>query len=182
MLQSNEMCVAASRGDLDRVKQLHEDGAHINHTLHGSSALMKAAWMGHSEMLEFLLEKGADVNLTDSGSASALLVAVYKGHLEVAILLVEKGAALDQADNGGLTPLMKATANGHLEMVALLLEKGAIANLAGGLGHFKRTPLMEAAMMGFYEITALLLENGAAADHPDINGLTPLITAAACGY
>ena len=60
---------AASRGDLNQMKRLFEQGAQINAepfdgAFSGFPALVCAASGGHSETVEWLIANGADVNLS----------------------------------------------------------------------------------------------------------------------
>jgi hypothetical protein len=90
--------------------------------------LMTAALLGHTEIVQLFLEKGADVNAKDNDGWTALMIAAEKGHSEIVQLLLEKGADVNAKDNDGVTALMFAAANGHTEIVQLLLEKGADVN------------------------------------------------------
>jgi ankyrin repeat protein len=57
----------------------------------GGTALMRAAFDGHKEVVELLLEKGADVNAKDKDGGTALMIAYVKGHKEIVKLLKSYG-------------------------------------------------------------------------------------------
>ena len=58
--------LAASRGNVARVKMLVEAGADVNKKDYfGTTSLARAARAGHEECVEFLLRKGTDVNITE---------------------------------------------------------------------------------------------------------------------
>ena len=63
---------AAAMGDLDLVKLLIVDGSDVNNREHGLKVpLHRAAISGHTEVAEFLLAKGADIEAGDSSAAKA---------------------------------------------------------------------------------------------------------------
>jgi ankyrin repeat protein len=55
--------------------------------------------------LEFLVERGVDVNAADALGATALHTAAKRGYVEVVRFLAEHGANLNAEDRGGHTPL-----------------------------------------------------------------------------
>ena len=56
---------AVIRGDVEMVRQLLRTGADVNaRDRHGQTALMLAAHRGYREMVETLVEGGADLNRT----------------------------------------------------------------------------------------------------------------------
>jgi ankyrin repeat protein len=67
--------------------------------------LLQAADKGDHIQVQALLEKGADVNASNSNGFTPLYLAVMKGHREVVALLLEKGAAVNAASTEGFTPL-----------------------------------------------------------------------------
>ncbi len=90
-----------------------------------------AALNGHKEIVELLLEKGANVNAVGQGGSTVLHHAVSAKNCQVEIVktLIEKGGDVNVADEGGYTPLHCAAFNGHKEIVEFLLEKGAKVGL-----------------------------------------------------
>jgi ankyrin repeat protein len=72
------------------------------------TALMLAARQGALAATRVLIEKGADLNLTDPDETSALVLAIINGHYDVAALLVERGANPDLGDSSGMAALYAA--------------------------------------------------------------------------
>ncbi len=69
----------------DIVAILLERGADINEAgSDGKTALIRAAWYGHTDVVKILLEKGADVNAKDKKGKTALNYAVEKDHTDIA--------------------------------------------------------------------------------------------------
>jgi len=54
--------------------------------------LWAALWWGHVEMVEYLLNQGADPNKAGASWATPLSRAKRKGHIEVEKILVKAGA------------------------------------------------------------------------------------------
>ena len=59
---------------------------------YNDTALMKAAGQGHREVVRFLVEQGADLNIRNNQGQNALMFAAASGHLAVVIFLIDNGA------------------------------------------------------------------------------------------
>ena len=85
--------------------------------------LVLAAERGHSNVVQALLDAGADSN---KGYARLPLhIASENGHLETVQRLINSGAQIQTEEEGGQTALMRAAASGHLQIVQVLVDKGA---------------------------------------------------------
>ena len=120
--------------------------------------MYSAAALGYLEVVQVLLEAGADKNAATQDGETALMAAARDGHLEVVQVLLDAGADKNAAKQNGATALMLAAQNAYLEVVQVLLEAGADKNAAMQDG---ATALMIAAQNGHLEVVRVLLEAGA---------------------
>lgn len=95
-------------GDAERVRELVEQNPELTNTREEKaiSALHLAAGHGEPEIVEFLLDRGADIECesTDTGS-TPLKYAVFFANIEMVKLLLKKGARIDNPGGTKLTPL-----------------------------------------------------------------------------
>ena len=84
---------AARRGSLDAVKGAVASGVDLNSQCSGnrSTALIAAAYRGHIDIVEFLLQQHADVNLSNDDGASAVDAADSGGFYDISLLLRSRG-------------------------------------------------------------------------------------------
>ncbi|GFW33664.1 myotrophin [Trichonephila clavipes] len=89
-----------TNGDLDQVKDFVENqGVDINASLDGRLPIHYAADYGQKEVLNYLIDKGANIDAKDKHGISALLAAIWEGHTSCVKLMLDKGAS-----KCGLTP------------------------------------------------------------------------------
>jgi ankyrin repeat protein len=98
-----DLPTACHTGDLERVRELlrqdpslaNRIGEHEGYYLGAGAPLSNAAAIGRMDIVQVLLDHGADPNLPEEQFAPkgrALYSAVYHGHYEIAKLLLERGA------------------------------------------------------------------------------------------
>ena len=121
----------------------------------GYQALGLAAFFGQSEVAEYLIKEGAEVNTPSKNPMAVrpLHSAVAAQHMRISELLLEAGAEVDCFQKDGYTPLHEAAGNGQLEMVQLLLCFGAKKDVHLSDG---RTPLDLAREKGNGEVSVLI--------------------------
>jgi len=82
---------------------------------YGWTPLHDAAWSGHGEIVELLLDRGANVNARggkyEDYHTTPLHLAAREGHSEITTLLLNHGADLNAEDSSGDTPLLDVLGN-----------------------------------------------------------------------
>ncbi len=121
----------------------------------GWPTLNIASLLGETQILEQLLQQGADIRATDPEGNTALHRAASKGQLKSARILVQNGAALNRKNKKGETPLYLAALNGHRKLAEWLLKQGADTRPATRKGG---TALLAAIRSGHPDIAALLAD------------------------
>ncbi|NWH80756.1 ASB3 protein, partial [Piaya cayana] len=152
--------LSARHGSLESLHVLLEAGADPNQvTTEETTALFLAVENGHTDIIKFLIQHGANVKGPHSWSGwNSLHEASFQGYTEIMKILLEKGACKECKDNFGITPLFVAAQYGKLESLRLLVSHGAEVNCQA---KDKATPLLIAAQEGHTECVELLLSKGA---------------------
>jgi hypothetical protein len=176
--QSGNVDIGALGTALDQ-KGLDEDLLKAVNAGDGNAILPWAAARGYLEIVELLLDAGADVTATMSTGgitakeeASALHFAAGGKHIETVELLIDRGADVNSTEGTfGESALHGAADENFAEMVALLLANGADPDLQSSIGD---TPLHAAARTASIEAAQVLIEHGAALDIESKQGWTAL--------
>ena len=90
--------------------------------------LRRATENGHTNIVNFLLNKCANVNDKDDDGRTALMIAAKYGYTDIVNALLAHGADVNIKDNLGMTALMYAAENDNIDIVNALLEHGADVN------------------------------------------------------
>lgn len=121
--------IAALTGNVEIVHLLCERGVAIDcRDLAGDRPLCIAAYHGHTEVVEKLLDFKAPLRLPfgdRSYEDSPLCVAAKEGHLGVVSVLLKRGASVRQKDELGWPPIRYAAHYGHPEVLELLLNQAS---------------------------------------------------------
>ncbi|XP_077332561.1 ankyrin repeat domain-containing protein 17 isoform X8 [Lithobates pipiens] len=146
------------------------------------TALTLACAGGHEELVQTLLERGANIEHRDKKGFTPLILAATAGHVGVVEILLDNNADIEaQSERTKDTPLSLACSGGRQEVVELLLARGANKEHRNVSDY---TPLSLAASGGYVNIIKILLNAGA-----EINsrtgsklGISPLMLAAMNGH
>ena len=137
------LMTAARVGSLASVKVLLARGATVDakDQRRGQTALMWAAAEGHADVVQTLVELGADVHLRLSSGFTPLLFAVREGRSAVVRVLLKAGSDVNETvpmdrkrgyggrlPPAGASPLLLAVTNAHFQLAAELLDAGANPN------------------------------------------------------
>lgn len=132
MPSANEIAIikAAKKGDVDAVQTLiGQDAALLAaRDKDGSTPLHCAAWKGHAQIVELLLDAGADINAhNDNGhwGTTPLHAAAHGNQRKVAEILIQHGADLNAKNPRGLTPLAETEVHNAKAVAKLLVAAGA---------------------------------------------------------
>lgn len=124
-------------------------------------ALINAANKGDSNVVEALLDSGADINARDEQNQTALHQAASKGHTPIVKLLLERGADVNAKNLFGQTPWLAPVYRGSLDTVRALLGAGADIDARSELSG--QTPLLSLSSLRT-KVVETLLEEGADAN------------------
>ncbi|XP_023025056.1 myotrophin isoform X1 [Leptinotarsa decemlineata] len=112
---SGDFVWAIKNGDLEQVKDIIEkkifQSVNVNDEVQGRPLILYAADYGQTDVIEYLISAGADVNSKDKFGITALLAAIWEGHKDCVKLLLEKGARKDGVAPDGKTYLESAENN-----------------------------------------------------------------------
>jgi ankyrin repeat protein len=211
---SNTVLFAAcSTANIELVRYfVLEKGADISiQNWHGDTPLSKAAAMGHGDIVEFLLDRGAPQVANNDGAFPIHLAAVHNRR-EVLAVFLQHDIDPNTLSAKNRTPILLAAAMGQTAAIEVLSRHGADVNLSDVHGQtplymavyqnhtetVKRlldlgadlsigmedniSPIQLAAAKGFAEIVKILLDYGADPSLPGVNGVTPLIDACLGNY
>ena len=183
--QFNQLADAVIEKDTIKINQLLQSGVDINTQHKGTSTtvlMIASSYYYYDGIVDFLIEKGGNVNRQDNDGKTALLWAASNS-LPNAEILVANGADVNIAANDGMTPFLQATlgvssSKVTLEMCDLLLNDKADINAQiqkpSAMGW---TALHYAVINNDAELVEYLVKHGANVNKASVDGMTPLYLA-----
>ena len=115
---SVDLLTAIDKEDISVIKQHIDSGTNLNDypiptglPLEGAEPLTLAVLKGNSEIVQLLLDNGADIEIKakDKNGGRPLHWAAFFQQEEIVSLLIQSGANVNSLDANGLTPLDSAT-------------------------------------------------------------------------
>lgn len=168
---------AVKRGDLPTVKYMVANGQDIEVKDTGNlgqTALGWAAFIGYEDMVDYLIDEGADLYATDKGDVYNVMKSAVLGKNTAIVKKVhrlldaEKPIDLNDqtVESDGETLIMVAASNNRLETVKYLLSQGANPNLVATttdkkMGSYNQSAYSYACSRDLKEMQQLLAANGA---------------------
>ncbi len=198
---------ACRSGNADVARLLIQHGADANFIFKGQTPLIASSQKSAVDVVDVLLELGADPNLMPPGGKPPLSIACHNGRIDTVQRLLDHGADPNLQNREGITPLMAASHGAEKGIVLRLVSHGAdfrIANVNGatalsiacqkgnneivealiecgdspnGSPDSLQSPLMAAVTKGMKETARILLDHGADINAALEDGTTPLIRA-----
>ncbi len=162
---------AVNNGNIEEVKVILESDPEKLESLDkgGYTPLIRAVIHGQSEIAEYLIGKGADLEAKERHRMTPLFWAINQQHSSIARMLIEKGANVKAINTFQAQPIIPASERNMIDIVELLIEKGADVNVMSRMG----SAIHRAAFKGNAEIAKILADNGANLESI-IRSMTPL--------
>ena len=184
----NALMHAALNASLPMIELLLDAGASVDRACSGGGGvdcqggralgtpLMQAIRLGHVELAQLLLRRGASLALAVEPATreTPVLVAIRARRLDMLRTLLAAGADVDACDASGEPPLLAALELQDEAAVLALLDRGCKVTMIGKDGN---SPLYWAAKTGQSELAARFLKNGADPNFVSANGETALMIA-----
>ncbi|XP_067661803.1 ankyrin repeat domain-containing protein 50-like [Haliotis asinina] len=145
------------------------------------SPLMRAALMGHTDVIKLLVSKGADVTQLDGGGDNILHYACRGGNVEVVKYVLSLNMVnINSRGFQTMTPILGAALKGHKDVVELLVNTGKHLILVDNGGD---TILHYACRGGHVEVvTYVLSQNISDMNSRGFQKMSPLMRAALTGH
>lgn len=148
---------------------------------YGFTGLMQASQKGFAEVVECLLNNGADIHTKNDAGKTALMLACFAGQFDIVKILRNAGARYEDYDRGGSTALHWAVDGGNIKLIEWMIEDGADVNIADH--NCGWTPLLRCASVGGKrDVAYTLLSKGANINAQDKDGKTTLMIAIINGH
>jgi ankyrin repeat protein len=178
---------AAFSGNVEAALVLLQHGASVNDNgqrADGIGPLAVACIKKHSQLVDVLLEHGADPNAMDAENMTPLMHAVRHQSLDVVDYLIKHGADVNTyvGLECKLPVLYYAAASGNTQIVAALLRSGADCNARVRHVDDGMTSLHVACIGGHLEVVSQLIAAGANVNVKCSAGYTPLWHAIVHGF
>jgi len=159
--KKNQFLEYAQNGYITQIEALLEDIPLIFTVKDndGNTSLHWVALRGNKEIVQLLLDRGANIEAKNNDGYTPLSQAANQSDTEIVRLLLDRGADIGAKDNHNNTPLHISARRGYTETVWLLLDRGA--DIEAKDNYFGLTPLHGAAENGRTETVRLLLDRGA---------------------
>ena len=100
----------------------------------GATLLWHAVLCNRRKVVEWLVERGANINTQDENGFSALHIATQERNSEMVSYLLQNGANVNIQDKFGNNPILRANLATPFELLRILLENGADVDMKNYYG------------------------------------------------
>jgi hypothetical protein len=149
-------------------------GANLDFSFGKKSLIYIFADVNEPHGIQYMLDRGADPNISGPNGVTPILQAIKKRNLNIAACLFFAGADVNRASDDGLTPLFEAIDWGNESIITFLISHGADLYRPNSDGE---VPLTYAISKGRLEIAEMLVDLGASAQQRNGKGRSALIIA-----
>jgi len=168
---------AVQFNNLELAKSLIDQGAQVNTYVvyainlgFNITPLQAATRLGHIQMINLLVDNGADVNQSNPDGNTPLHYAAAFSY-DATVLLLKRGASLDLLNQWNENACFWAAQNNQLETLKLLLDEGADGIRCN---IYLKTPFAMMVDHGNVEGMQILFKSGADINAKDQDGKSPL--------
>jgi len=121
----------------------------------------------HPEVMEYLIDKGADPATGDAAGNQGIHCAARNGMLPFVIASIEAGCSVDAKNTKGITPVMMACTHAHFPILHRLMTLGADFSAQD---HDGNTAMHYAVRAGHPKVVRYLIDNGVDMDTVNNDG------------
>ncbi|KAL4240565.1 hypothetical protein ACF0H5_001357 [Mactra antiquata] len=170
---------AIDKHDTESVKTQLQEDFDVDFQYRSQTALQLAVKENCLDICRILIEKGANVNMTDAEMNNLLNMACWRGYQDVSELLVQNGANIDDQNMNGYSAIHTCASQGQADILQYLISQNSDLD---SLSRQMQTPLHLSVKNRHSDIVQLLLIGGCNVDKIDENRRTALMYAAEFGF
>lgn len=179
---NRELVNAIKAGNTEQAKRLIDKEINLAaEDTAGYNYLHYTAEFNQQAIAEYLLQKGAEIDIKNDRGSTPLFIALLCKHEDISHYFLKKGANAHYIRNDGASLLFIAVQSNLYNTAKLLIEKYNV-----DVNHKHKASNTNAVNIAVsssdYKMVKLLIENGADCNlQPNTNGITPLMVAAYYG-
>ncbi len=122
----NDVIGYIENNNIDEVKKIiSNEFVHLNEkNSRGETFLSCGVANNNIKIIEYLVDKGAEIDCQDSQGVTPIMIAAFKKNMEIIKYFEKKGADIEIKDEEGHNILYYAVKGGNLEIIKYFLNKG----------------------------------------------------------